>query len=200
MRIPDEVRKCVVFLGVADSEGQKVNYRGTGFFVTYTSSVLKDTHFCYLVTAKHVADQLVGKQMFVRVNSNDGKAINYKIDMEVRWWVHPTDTAADVAVFPMGLPREKVDYRTLPTEMCLTEQNVKEKGFGAGDEVFIAGLFALHVGKEKNLPIIRTGNVAMMPDERIPTAYSGAMDAYLIEARSIGGLSGSPVFILSPLV
>jgi hypothetical protein len=36
----------------------------------------------------------------------------------------------------------------------------------------------------------------MIPDEPISTdSSSGDMDAYLIELRSIGGLSGSPVFV-----
>ena len=34
----------------------------------------------------------------------------------------------------------------------------------------------------------------MMPDEPIPTK-KGSIEGYLIEARSIGGLSGSPVFV-----
>ena len=35
----------------------------------------------------------------------------------------------------------------------------------------------------------------MLPEEPIPTQF-GSMDVYLIEARSIGGLSGSPVFVV----
>jgi hypothetical protein len=54
-----------------------------------------------------------------------------------------------------------------------------------------------HLGFAKNIPILRTGNIAMIPDERIPTGNFGDMEAYLIEARSIGGLSGSPVFTLA---
>ena len=38
------------------------------------------------------------------------------------------------------------------------------------------------------------GNIAMMPDELVPTKI-GNIEAYLIEARSIGGLSGSPAFV-----
>src|SRR5205085_11207524 len=67
---------------------------------------------------------------------------------------------------------------------------------GIGDEVYLAGLFANRAGKEKNIPIIRVGNIAAMPDpkERILTRM-GFMEAYLIEVRSLGGLSGAPVFV-----
>ncbi len=34
-----------------------------------------------------------------------------------------------------------------------------------------------------------------MPEEPVQTKALGAIDAYLVEARSIGGLSGSPVFV-----
>ena len=41
---------------------------------------------------------------------------------------------------------------------------------------------------------MRMGNVALMAGEPIP-AHDYNMDAHLIEARSIGGLSGSPAFV-----
>jgi len=49
------------------------------------------------------------------------------------------------------------------------------------------------------VPIVRTGNIAAMVDEPVKTGYTAQpIDAYLIEARSIGGLSGSPVFVRRP--
>jgi hypothetical protein len=44
------------------------------------------------------------------------------------------------------------------------------------------------------MPIVRHGNIAMLPEEQIQTEM-GYADVHLIEARSIGGLSGSPVFV-----
>jgi hypothetical protein len=41
----------------------------------------------------------------------------------------------------------------------------------------------------------RTGNLACLNEEKINTKEYGEIDAYLVEARSIGGLSGSPVFV-----
>jgi hypothetical protein len=65
---------------------------------------------------------------------------------------------------------------------------------GIGDEVVIPGLFHSHLGTQRNVPIVRTGNIAAMRDEPVPTSY-GSMDAYLVEMRSIGGISGSPVLM-----
>lgn len=77
--------------------------------------------------------------------------------------------------------------------MCLNDQMYKEYNISLGDEVFIVGLFRHHVGSLKNIPIVRVGNLAALNEEKVVTP-SGERDAYLIEARSIGGLSGSPVF------
>ena len=67
-------------------------------------------------------------------------------------------------------------------------------GVGIGDEVFSSGLFAPVEGIKRNLPIVRHGNIAMMPDEQIQTE-DGYADVYLVEARSLPGISGSPVFV-----
>jgi hypothetical protein len=56
------------------------------------------------------------------------------------------------------------------------------------------GLFKSHYGEQRNIPIIRIGNIAALPEEPVQTHYCGPTDAYLVEVRSIAGLSGSPVF------
>jgi hypothetical protein len=67
---------------------------------------------------------------------------------------------------------------------------------GIGDEVFIPGLFAHVAGREANSPILRVGNIAMLPTEAINTGPPyGFMEAFLIEAKSTGGISGAPVFV-----
>ena len=55
-----------------------------------------------------------------------------------------------------------------------------------------------HVPGEKTImPIARFGNLALIPAEPIP--WKGKfIEAYLLESRSIGGLSGSPVFAKMP--
>jgi hypothetical protein len=61
----------------------------------------------------------------------------------------------------------------------------------------VIGLFSSHVGQRRNLPIVRSGNLASMPVEPLIDADTGyEFNAYLAEVRSIGGLSGSPVFVV----
>ena len=87
-----------------------------------------------------------------------------------------------------------VDFKVVPLEMFLSDEIIQQKRIGLGDEVFITGLFAHASGSQRNQPIVRMGNIAMIPSEPIPTDL-GSIEAYLIEARSIGGLSGSPAFV-----
>jgi len=197
MLLPDTTRKSVVYLGIDVSEGglKKISYRGTGFLMGMPADKIPGAWFGYLVTAKHVAIQLNGKDFYIRANTIDGKSIDINAPKEVNWHFHPTDSAADVAICRFDPPPRTIDSLGVPAAAILKEEVRKSKGFGVTDQVFITGLFVYHQGNKKNIPIIRLGNIAMTPDERIQTSM-GEMEAYLIEARSIGGLSGSPVFLI----
>jgi hypothetical protein len=195
MRVPDELRKCVVFIGI--SEGPEIKFKGTAFLVHVP---INPTHlFGCLVTAKHVAKKLEGREFVVRLNTADGKSAILSGPSDAKWWYHDKDESVDVAVSPY-YPPPNIDCRILGIDVFATEENLAKLGIGPGigDEVYISGLFVRHSGTDKNIPIIRVGNISMMPDEeRVKTKDFGPMEAYLIEARSTGGLSGSPVFLHS---
>jgi len=199
MRISEKVKKCVFYLGIEISDGttQSLIYSGTGFLVSHPSR-RPGLNYIYFVTAKHVQVKLEKTGHFIfRANSPQGKSIEVKINSgEIKWWFHPTDTAADIAMFTFSIDASVVDISTIPTSAFATPELMETRGIGAGDEVFVIGLFAYHKGNSKNIPIVRSGNIAMIPDERISTSDFGDMDAYLIEVWSIGGLSGSPVFAM----
>jgi len=171
MRIPDSIRKCVVYLGVEviDGDSKRVAYKGTGFLLGVPGEKIPGGSFGYLATAKHVAVQFEGRNFYIRVNLKEGKSVDVVVAKDsVQWYFHPTDSGADVAVCRFQ-PSSIVDYLGLPTPMILTEATRKLKGIGAGDQVFVTGLFVYHSGNAKNIPIIRMGNIAMTPDERIQT-------------------------------
>lgn len=198
MRVPEEVRECVVYLGLPvnlPDGSMAMNPVGTGFLVFKRDETLENWGYSYLATAKHVAEALTGKEFVARVNRKEGDAALVK-GLGVTWWYHPTDAAVDVALFPWAPSREKYDFRQIDSEMFLTDEIISSQSIGPGDEVFITGLFAHFAGSQRNIPIVRMGNIAMMPREPVPTTR-GNIDAYLIEARSIGGLSGSPAFVRS---
>jgi hypothetical protein len=112
----------------------------------------------------------------------------------VRWFTHPTDPTADVAIM-RGMPASATfKPMVLQTDDFATSDHFAQGKIGVGDEIVMAGLFTMHPGFKQHIPILRHGQLAMAPVEPVETEH-GPVDAYLVEARSIGGLSGSPVFI-----
>jgi hypothetical protein len=89
----------------------------------------------------------------------------------------------------------KVDLVPIGVELFATSEKIREHDIGIGDALFCTALFSRFVGTAKNLPIVRMGVIALMPDEPVPTKKFGNVEAFLIEIRSLGGLSGSPVFL-----
>jgi hypothetical protein len=194
MQIPDEIRKCVVFVCYKATSGLKL--AGTAFLVGVPLGV-SDLSSCYFVTAKHVIEAIreksVDQTVYLRINLKDvgvqlvGTPVN-------SWLSHPHEADVDVAVLNWAPSREVFDYRFISLNMAATQEIIERENIGVGDDVFLTGLFSNHYGSQRNIPIIRVGNIASMPEEKVHTKW-GNIDAYLVEARSIGGLSGSPVFV-----
>ncbi len=196
MLIPDEIRKCVAFLMYRDAT--RFKFAGTCFFVaTPLSEDPKKPNFMYIVTAAHVIrvmkEKSVDGKAYVRLNFPDSTVKVSPTPLEA-WLSHPTDPTVDIAVLPRK-PPPGADYLVYPMDRFATEDAISKEGIGLGEEVFVVGLFHEHVGKKRNIPIIRVGNIAAMPEEPVQVRGVGAMEAYLVEARSLGGLSGSPVFV-----
>jgi hypothetical protein len=118
--------------------------------------------------------------------------------------MHPGSEAGrtDVASMPVDFASDE-DFLTiplgLPNGIAATKQLLYAHNIGVGHENFITGLFRSHYGNQRNVPAVRVGNIAMMREEPVRTKYCGPTDAYLIEARSVNGLSGSPVFLHIPV-
>ena len=195
MRVPDVIGKCTVFVGVkVETDGQaEVGWRGTAFIVSVPADTLPGRAFHYLVTANHVAVETTKRESIVRMNLRSGGAKYFAL-RSTRWWCHPEDSSTDVAVVPFPHNDDALDFMPIPVQMFTSDPSSVNELVGLGDEVFMTGLFANLAGDERNIPIVRTGTLAMVPDEKVVTNL-GNMDAYLIEVRSIAGLSGSPVFI-----
>jgi hypothetical protein len=192
--VPEQVRKSVAFIGYRRADGE---YRlaGSAFFLGHAELGATTATTVYLVTARHVSDAIRNlglDTVQIRLNRKQGDCGWMTVPTSA-WFTHPTDPTLDVAVTKCGIPDE-CDPLVIPYGMCVTDQVIHENEVNLGDEVFVVGLFRHHHGTRRNIPIVRVGNLASMGEERITTAL-GDMEAVLIEARSIGGLSGSPVFL-----
>ena len=198
VKIPDQVRKTVAFIAYVDQRDQTIRPVGSVFFVgpdplpgTQSASRV------FAVTARHVIEGLSRKgcqECVLRLNPVDPERDVVSITVPLdRWQFHPHDASLDVAVYEQGIPAD-VDQLVLPLGLGATPEQLAANEVDLGDEVFISGLFIHHYGARRNIPIVRTGNLAALDEEPVVTKR-GLIQAYLVEARSIGGLSGSPVFL-----
>jgi hypothetical protein len=200
MRVPDEILKCVAFLAYESTDGPRL--AGTAFFLGRDLGE-PDYYAVYLVTAKHVIDGIrekaISDRVFVRVNQKEASAVALTTDLD-SWVSDPDDPFVDVAMLQVAPLQDEYDYLVLPESRIATDEVISTNGIGVGDDAFLTGLFKNHVGRHRNIPIVRTGNIAAMPEEPVRTNFHGTLawiDAYLLEVRSIGGLSGSPVFVVT---
>jgi hypothetical protein len=131
--------------------------------------------------------------------STEGMTVRRSYRFRGVQWHFPQNPASDVAVARLTLPPEEFRYYSLPTSLCATTDAIARESIGVGEELVVVGLFAHHMGTGRNLPIVRSGIIASMPQEPLYDGNTGEwFPAYLAEVRSIGGLSGSPVFALLP--
>ena len=191
MFVSDDIRKCVVFLGYRLANGD-YEFAGSAFYLGEISG--ERAVSVSLVTAKHVIDgirHLGLDEVFIRYNEKSGES-KWESTRLADWMFHPSDISIDVAVLRRGVP-DAHDHLVIPTSLVASSEALKTNDVGLGDEVFVTGLFKHHAGARRNVPIVRVGNIAAM--QEVQTKGFGLIDAYLIEARSIGGISGSPVFV-----
>ncbi len=194
MRIPDQLIKCV---GFVSRNEDPLQFGGTAFVVGVRVGSNK-VGYLHLVTAKHVAEAIEPGEFVIAMNGKDGSPLFLKSG-EVHWWYHPTEPdSVDVAVIPFASERlREYDIEWIPEDVFATDKRIADFGIGLGDEIVIVGLFTRFCGSSHLIPLVRTGNIAMMPKDKLPLSQFGDIDAYLAEGRSIGGLSGSPVFVRS---
>lgn len=217
MQIDDRILNCTAFLGLVS--GDQFHAEGTGFF----AGIQNDNYdFIYLVTAAHVIwperrhpgnrDNKPSGQISVRVNTKHGTARN--ITTNRADWIFSSSKNIDLCT--LRFSRLEFDANEdllycplhLVSISLITENDVFAK-FGIpriphplvtaqnvmlGDDVFLAGAFISHIGAKRNIPIVRIGNIAALPIEPVEY-FSPTLPAYLLETRSLGGLSGSPVFL-----
>ena len=189
--IASDVRKAVCFFGTTDPKSGDVVYGGTGFLVAYNDEGITS---CYLVTCRHVAEHL-DIDFFLRANTTDGSVENLQVE-SASWQYHHSDNV-DIAATDILLNAIEFDHLTLPLTKIVDRENV-----ACGQRIHIVGLFRLHFGNNRNVPIVHTGHIAALadPNELVPvrnpiTRQTIFAELYLVEAQTLEGLSGSPVFI-----
>jgi hypothetical protein len=192
VRIPESTVQSIVYIGQSDKG--KFRHAGTGVLIAHHyANIGRGEKVYFLVTVDHVA-RSVGDSVAIRLNRATGESAQVLPPKGMQWWRHPTDKTVDAAVIPWVVNPHIYKYKLFKSEGILTKERLAQTSIGIGDEVYAIGLFTLAKGVNQITPIVRVGHIAMMAGERLKTASYGEALMHLVEARSLHGLSGSPVY------
>jgi hypothetical protein len=202
MRVPDDWLNAVFFLAI-DRVGKdgspQPEYAGTGFYFAVQNEQVEDLRRLYFVTARRCIEEsrkAAGK-LYVRLNTEAGGSILAPVS-KTSWTFH-RNPSIDVAVLAptFALASEHaLPHTYIEADACVTPDVSVRYDIGVGSDVTAIGLFGPRQGTDRNIPVVRAGVIAAMAGEPI---YDGTPhephEGYLVELLSIGGLSGSPVFV-----
>lgn len=173
---------------------------GTGFFMHLTLEDDPSTPRTQLllITNRHVVaghDEVV-----LRLNGVNGNAVCQPFPLKSsppdQNFFQPDRADVDLVALQVKAPTD-TNPASIGHDCLLDIERIKLVGVTEGSEVFTAGYFLGYAGFQKNLPLIRSGKVAMLSDEYWLTsdAMPIPQQAYMCELGITHGASGSPVFI-----
>jgi hypothetical protein len=186
-RIEQDWLEAVIYLypDIARAEaGEQVG--GSGFLLGWRLPDSTDVTL-WAVTNRHVIEQ---GNWTLRLNAvPDG--INCVDTSDQEWYFSDT---SDLAVRPLSISNELHRFKFLTDSWLLSREWFEALDIGPGDECITLGRFVGHEGKSANTPAARFGQISQSPIE--PVVVGGKrQECFLVESRSIGGTSGSPVFV-----
>jgi len=157
----------------------------------------------YIITAAHVAVDLIDCPFGVRLNREDNGLGDIDYIDHTTWYFHPNNSV-DLAVMVYEPPKwAKVNYSK--SKWIATNFKLESKRIGPGDIAYVIGVFQKMRGKDRNLPVVHTGNIgAMAYGEKLitndwrPGAKEGdiiEIEGYLVQVSTLPESSGSPVYV-----
>lgn len=194
------IASTVIFLF---AEGGQIPI-GTAFIVGFPVPGQADQIVPLIVTAKHVVgdrSKVIGR--FTPKSSGAPVSVVYDLASLRRSgdvWEH-TDDGVDLLVF--RTPHfEQAEYIAVPFSAIASRTRYSEEDIKATDRIIFPCLLVNFMGTARNYPVIRNGSIALIPDEPVPLQYkvgnrqiSTKQSVLLVDATSIPGASGSPVFL-----
>ena len=223
----EQIKKAVVFLQgtytipeprATNGAMRTQTLPGTGFLIFIPDLRLgPDRGEAFLVTNKHMIREpsptgVLGEgpyfqRIVMRMNAKHPSADGNQLAViplpvvdeggNLDWFVH-SDEAVDLAITPVRLSTQELDFKTLQQDLFATKAVLTKEQVNENDEILFAGLFSWSPGAKKNLPIVRHGKLARLLEEPIPLDRNHpekTVDVHLAEVMSFGGNSGSPVFL-----
>ena len=138
MRVPDQYKKCVVFLFYKDKGSGDLKIAGTAFFLAIeivelgleNKTQISDLSAVYTVTAKHVIEGIrnksIDKKVYIRVNPKGGEAVFKVFDID-EWVSHPDDPSIDITLTPIGFDPKQYDSLWITYKDIIQDNTLEQK-------------------------------------------------------------------------
>jgi hypothetical protein len=177
---------------------------GTGFVLGYPTTPEARMVIPLIVTAKHVVNErnVVQARFSTQAGGTTGM-VRYDLAAARRdgdCWTHD-DEGVDIVVF-RTLNYQQLKYHALPLTLVASQQTFIDEDIKATDRVIFPSMLANFMGTTKNYPVTRDGTIALIPEEPVPVTFTigpreikSSQPVILLDATSIPGASGSPVFL-----
>jgi Trypsin-like peptidase domain len=197
-RTNDLIKQAVVYLYPSKAQANIAEEcGGTAFLVTMKPQGFSK-NFTYVVTNRHLVEKYGAK--FIRINLRD-KTKDHDV-IRGDWIYHhppgkPSERGDDLAACEFFQSIAEYEFVPIGLNAFVTRQLIDDLQIGIGEELYMVGRFANHGGTKRNLPTLRFGTIAMMPEEPImDDKYP--QETFLAEIHTVPGYSGSPVFVHVP--
>jgi hypothetical protein len=195
-RINDRWFSSVIYIYPTEESAKSGDGVGGSGFLLGQKSLNGDHIHIYAVTNRHVVvEHGTRKERFIRTIACDGRTVIKQVKPE-DWAFHPDGD--DIALCHIDLVKEETPtYFYFNKDDLHSKDTCEDIAIGPGDDVFMLGRFFSHDGRQRNSPIVRFGNIAMMPEENV-LHNKVPQKLFLVDSRSTSGFSGSPVFVDIP--
>jgi hypothetical protein len=194
-RVPNQWLDAIVYIYPTATEAVSGERGGaTGFLASVPRKdpqIPEGLCHHYVVTNHHTAVR--HSSLALRLNNRSGgfDVLTVRAD---DWFSHPSGD--DIAVLPFSGDWANFQYAAVNSSMMLTPDLSATWDIGPGDETFFIGRYVDMDGKAHNMPVVRSGILAAFPAEPVyQRERSFHQESILVEARSMSGFSGSPVFV-----
>ena len=177
---------------------------GTAFIVQWPVSEDSEQYIPLIVTSKHVIGD--NQKVYGRFNTKKGSSttlVEYdltKLRNDNDYWEH-FDEGVDIIIFRTQ-NFDKTKYEAVPQTHIASKETFKNENIQETNDVKFPGLLINFLGSNQNYPILKDGSIALIPDEKVPIKYKVGhkeiqtkQELIFLNAISVPGLSGSPVFL-----
>jgi hypothetical protein len=189
--MPGLLDSSIFLYGTERDANEGANWGGSGVLVGVPSQANPSRTHLYAVSNDHVIHACPVIRL-VRVDGDPYVLPGTDAD----WHSHPNGD--DIAVRSIGLVAGG-EFSYVGDELLLSRADLSPKDrphqVSPGDDCLMVGRYINQEFRQFDRPVVRFGNLAMLPERVYQVERSFEQESFLVDMRSHSGFSGSPVFV-----